>query len=293
MQTLSEIRNMLTEAGLSPLHRFGQSFLIDGNLMAKLLELADVTAEQTVLEVGAGTGSLTEELGDRAGSVVAVEIDRGLCRLLRDRLGGRENVTLIEGDALAGKSRLSPTVLAALPPTAHIVANLPFNIATPLVAECLACSWRALAGGPGEQRRFDRLTVTVQQEVADRLAAAPGGKDYGPVSVQVALLGSVQLGSALPPEAFWPRPKVASRIVRIDLDPAAAGRLTSLDALRNLLTLAFGQRRKQIGAIIRRSGEKASVERLENALSAAEVDPRSRGEAISPWQYLTMANMLA
>jgi len=292
MQTLSEIRSMLAEAGLSPLRRFGQSFLVDGNLMAKLIELADVTGAQTVLEVGSGTGSLTEELLVRAGGVVAVEIDRGLCRLLRGRLGGRENITLIEGDVLDGKGSLSAAVLKALPDGACLVANLPYNIATPLIANCLAGSWRVVAGGAGG-RRFDRLTFTVQQQVADRLAAGPGGGEYGPISVQVALLGRLTLGAGVPPTAFWPAPKVASRMVRIDFDAVAAERLKSIDALRSVLTLSFGQRRKQIGTIIRKGSSALSAERLVAALELAAVDPRSRGEAISPQQYLVIANAVS
>jgi 16S rRNA (adenine1518-N6/adenine1519-N6)-dimethyltransferase len=295
MQTLTEIRRLLGEAKLAPRKRFGQSFLIDGNLMAKLLELSGVPAGQTVLEVGAGTGSLTEELLARGAGVVAVEIDKGFCRLLRDRLGSCGGLTLIEGDVLSRKGELSPAVLAALPPVAHLVANLPYNIATPLVAECLVQSWRVQAGqGRGESVcRFERLTFTVQRELADRLAASPGGSDYGPVSVLVALLGRLKLGSVLPASAFWPSPKVASRMVRIDFDLQAAATLRDINTLRRLLALAFGQRRKQIGSILRRTPAIFAAQALAAALTLAQIDLTLRPQAITPSQYLAAANALS
>jgi 16S rRNA (adenine1518-N6/adenine1519-N6)-dimethyltransferase len=293
MQTLTEIRRMLTEAHLKPRRRFGQIFLIDGNLMAKLLELAEVPAGQTVLEIGPGTGSLTEELLARGAKVVAVEIDKGLCRLLRQRLGDRSDLTLIEGDALSGKGQLSEAVFSVLPPTVHLVANLPYSIATPLVAECLLHSWRVQAGRGAKNCRFDRLTFTVQREVAERLAAPPGGRDYGPVSVLVALLGRLKLGNALPAQAFWPAPKVASRMVRIDFDLQAAAALRNVETLRAFLALAFGQRRKQIGSIVRRKPAVFEAQALASALAAAEITPSLRPQNVAPPQYLAAANALA
>ena len=292
MQTLHEIRRLLDEAALRPRKSFGQSFLIDGNLMGKLLELAEPAGGETVLEVGPGTGSLTEELLDRAGRVVAVEIDRGLCRLLERRLGDRANFRLVQGDVLAGKHEISPAVLEAVAPSAHLVSNLPYNIATPLVAECLILTWRAARGAEGACA-FDRMTFTVQKEVGDRLAAGEGGKAYGPVSVLVGLLGRIRLGPLVPAAAFWPQPKVASRIVRIDFDAERAAELTDVDTLRQLLAMAFGQRRKQVGGISRAKATAFEAEAFAEALAAAGVDPTRRAEQTAPEQFLSMANALA
>lgn len=142
MQSLSEIRELLEQSGLSPRKQFGQNFLIDHNLMGKLLELADVLPDVPVLEVGPGTGSLTEELLRLASKVVAVEIDRGLGELLQTRLN-EPNFRLIRGDVLADKRHISPEVLSELGPVAQMVSNLPYSIATPLVAQCLLDSWTA------------------------------------------------------------------------------------------------------------------------------------------------------
>ena len=294
MQTLSQIRQILKDHGLAPHKRLGQNFLVDHNLMARLLDLAALAGTETVLEVGPGTGSLTEELLDRAGRVVAVEIDRGFHELLTDRLGDRENLTLLHADVLAGKHEIAPQVRDALAPQAHMVANLPYSIATPLLAECLLLSWASQAGQhPGQPVRLDRLTFTLQKEVADRLAAAPGSGAYGPVSVVASLLAKITPGPAVPNSAFWPRPKVASRILRIDFDPDAAARLRSADQLTTVLATAFGHRRKQILAAARQRGHKIPPDSFAAALREARIDPTARAEDIPPLQYLRLANALS
>lgn len=293
MQTLTEIRELLQSHSLTPQKQFGQCFLVDQNLMHKLVELAEVPAGQTVLEVGPGTGSLSEELLARAGRLVAVEIDRGLGDLLAERLGGRANFTLIRGDVMASKHSLSPEVVAAVNPSAQLVSNLPYNIATPLVAQCLVETWRSQAGLGGSSCRFERLTFTVQREVADRLAAGPSTPEYGPVSVLVSLLGDLRPGPVVPPGAFWPRPTVASRIVRIDFSASKAADLLDVDALQRLLSLAFGQRRKQIGSLLHRGGEMFDPAQMEQAFQAGGIERMVRAENVTARQYLRAANFLA
>ncbi|MCE5277945.1 MAG: rRNA adenine dimethyltransferase family protein [Planctomycetaceae bacterium] len=334
MQTLTEIRAMLDEAGLAPNRKFGQNFLIDQNLMRLLLELADVPPGATVLEVGPGTGALTEELAARAAAVVAVEIDAGLYRMLWPRLARLGNVTLLHADALSGKHQINPAIMQRLGGAAHLVANLPYNIATPLVAQCLIESWHAMRrstgvsplvlkdGDDGEHGRgdhatgsmgetpmpqegehgrdahathgqdahatvFERLTFTVQREVAERFTAAVGSSEYGPVSILVALLGRCMLGPVLPPTAFWPAPNVYSRMMRIDVDAAGGAAVANLDLLQDLLSTLFGHRRKQIGTILRKSGMNLA------ALEAAGARAADRPQDLSPQQVLAMANALA
>ena len=160
------------------------------------------------------------------------------------------------------------------------------------MANGLLQSWRVLRG-QGAACRFDRLTFTVQREVADRLAAGPASHAYGLLSVLVALLGRLTPGPAVPASAFWPAPKVASRMMRIDFDPQAAGRLADADVLQAALALAFGQRRKQIGAIARKGTRHFSAQALTAALDAAGIDPRARAERVPPEQFLALANDLA
>ena len=161
-QTLSEIRDLLASAGLRPHKKLGQNFLIDGNLMTKIVDAAGLEPDDTVLEIGAGTGSLTEMLLERAGHVVAVELDRGLAELLADRLAGRDNLTLLHEDVLQTKSRIAPVVLDALRHAAGgrpalLVANLPYHIASPLLINLLLCDVP-----------FVHFCFSVQREVADR-----------------------------------------------------------------------------------------------------------------------------
>jgi 16S rRNA (adenine1518-N6/adenine1519-N6)-dimethyltransferase len=292
MQTCTEIREILAGAGLSPNKRLGQCFMIDKNLLGKVLALADPSSDRTVLEVGPGTGTLTEELLARAGRVVAVELDRGLAEVVRRRFAGRDNFVLIEGDVLAGKHALSPEVKAALAPSADLVANLPYSIATPLVAQCLIESWRAICRPKAPGVCFGSMTFTVQQEVARRMLADPGRGDYGPISVLVALLGTGATGPAIPASAFWPVPKVASRALRIDFDPAAAGEVKDVAVLAEILSLAFGQRRKQIGSILKRPSASFAPAGLRSALEIAGIEPTSRAERITPEQFRRFANAL-
>jgi 16S rRNA (adenine1518-N6/adenine1519-N6)-dimethyltransferase len=259
--------------------------------MARLVETADLTGGETVLEVGGGTGSLTEQLASRAARVVVVEVDHGMVRLLRGRLAEKDNVSLIAGDVLAGKHKLSPDVLAALGEQAHLTANLPYNIATPLISLCLQSSWRAARGLGG--CRFERLTFTVQREVADRFAAEPGGKIYGPVSVLVSLLSRLQMGPIVPASAFWPRPKVASRIVRLDFDDAAAANVNDAGTLTDVVAAAFAQRRKQMGSLLRRPNLPWPADAIAAAFTQADIDPTCRAETIAPQQYLALANSLS
>ncbi len=285
MQTVKQLRALFEAEGLQPRKRFGQNFLIDRNLMDRLIATAELTGSETVLEIGPATGSLTEELLQRAAAVVACEIDHDLAAILTRRLGRDPKLTVLIADALAGKHELSPVVLAELGPAAQLVSNLPYNIATPVVALCLDSAWRSVHGAEGACR-FERLVFTVQREVADRLAAEPGGKDYGPISVLVSLLGRIALGPVVPATAFWPPPNVASRMVRIDVDAAAAEAIVDLSALNRLVHLAFGQRRKKVATVFRSAPD---GEALLTAMAAANIDGDSRAERIGPRQFAAMA----
>jgi len=291
MQRLRDIRALLSAAGLKPRHRLGQNFLIDANLMNKLLATAEIDPDVPVLEVGPGTGSMTEMLLERARRVVAVEVDAHLAELLAERLGSRGGFQLLRCDILAGKHEIAPQVLAALGGRAQLVANLPYNVATPLLAECLIQSWRAHRGDTGACL-FEAMTVTIQREVADRLCAKPGGRDYGPVSVLASLLGKITPGAILPPAAFWPAPKVHSQMVRIVFDAEAAGKVASIDVLKTVLSVCFAQRRKQIHSAGRRRGVPVGPEAFAKALAQAGIDPTLRPEHVGSDGFCALANAL-
>ena len=247
--------------------------MIDRNLVRLVAEAGELSKNDWVLEVGPGTGTLTEELLERAGKVVAVEIDRDLAALLRKRFAPHENFTLIEGDALAGKHELNPQITAAMADAASagfsrkLVANLPYNIASPLLIDLL------IAG-------VDRLAFTVQKEVADRLRAPPGGEEYGPLSVMAQLLAQVQVLRTLPPQAFWPAPKIESSLVTLtrhdQLGPHAR-------AFGHFVHTIFSFRRKTLRKGLEQGGFDAA-----RILAATDLDPQLRPQMLPPGEFLKM-----
>jgi 16S rRNA (adenine1518-N6/adenine1519-N6)-dimethyltransferase len=238
MQTLSEIRALLDERGLRPRHRLGQNFLHDKNQLRRLVDAADLAPGEVVLEVGPGTGTLTEALLDAEAQVVACEIDKGLAALVADRLGDR--VQLVVGDCLRRGRALNPDVVNALAGRAFkLVANLPYQIAGTLLGTLLV-----------HHPRCTGLYVTIQKEVADRLGAGPGGKDYGALTIVVQALAEVRRIGDLGPTCFWPQPKVTSSMFA--MRPRADHGIDDRPALADFVARLFTHRRKQLGTILGR-----------------------------------------
>jgi 16S rRNA (adenine1518-N6/adenine1519-N6)-dimethyltransferase len=276
-QTQTQIRALLAAAGLAPRQRLGQHFLVDLNLMHKLVAAADLRPADVVLEVGAGTGSLTEILVEHGVHVVAVEIDRGLQGILRERLGEHPRCTLIQADALASKHQVNPLVLKTFgqrEPAAggarKLVANLPYQIATPLLAELL------ISGPP-----LERLTCTIQREVGQRLAADPQTEAYGPLSVITQTLAEVELVAILPPTAFWPRPAVESLMVNIHPRPPEQIEVDEPADFARFVHQGFLHRRKMLRRVVR---EWDLLDALA-VFKAAGVSPEARPEQLSPAQW--------
>lgn len=279
-QTKHEIQAILAAAGIRPLKRFGQHFLIDGNLMTKLVAEAGIRPADTVLEVGPGTGSLTELLLAAAGHVVAVEIDRGLHAVLEKRLISSGNLTLLHIDILESKSRIAAPVLAALGERQAqlggrimLVANLPYDVATPLIVDLLVGE---LAASP--------LCFTVQAEVAERMMAPAGGREYGPLSIMVQALGEVRRIARIPPEAFWPMPKVDSAMMRIerrDDEAAGGGRQATLG---HIVHSCFNHRRKTL---------RWSLQKAVSEATFAAVEAKGRWDLSLRPERLTVADWVA
>jgi 16S rRNA (adenine1518-N6/adenine1519-N6)-dimethyltransferase len=274
MQTLSEIKSLLASRGLSPRHRFGQNFLHDHNQLRRLVTAANVKPGDVVLEVGPGTGTLTEALLEAGAAVIACEIDRDLAALLRERLGDR--ITLIEGDCLDGKHAINPAIVSAIGGRSfQLVANLPYNAATPLMINLLI-----------DHPNCAGMFVTIQKEVADRLLAGPSTKDYGPLSIIAQAFARVELIGVVPPSCFWPVPEVTSAMVSVI--PRAgieASRHQGIKARGNrggeeaspidrrafakFITTLFTKRRKQLGSILGR--DRALPEGVEPAMRPEEL----------------------
>ncbi|NMC19154.1 MAG: ribosomal RNA small subunit methyltransferase A [Thermogutta sp.] len=277
-QTLTFLRERLAAEGIRPQHDLGQNFLIDLNLLNLLADTAAVGPHDICLEVGTGTGSLTAILADRGAAVVSVELDPRMHRLAVGLLGNRPNVRLLQEDALKSKNRLHPALLDALEQVRaehpdkcfKLVANLPYNVATPVIGNLLTL-----------ERPPQTLTATVQRELAERLVARPGTKDYGALSVWVQSQCTAGIRRILPPQVFWPRPKVFSAIVHLEFRPALRERIPDLPFFHRFVRELFLHRRKllraQLAAIAGRRLEKAAVDRI---LAGAQLDPLCRAEEL-------------
>lgn len=265
-QTKTQILSLLGQVGAKPRHRFGQNFMIDGNLVRAVADAGQIVPGSFVIEVGPGTGTLTEELLARGARVLAVEIDRELAELLRRRLGSDSRFELIESDALDGKHALNPLLAdrimssIAASNDVRLVANLPYNIASPLIIEMLLAGVKLLA-------------FTVQKEVADRLAADAGSDAYGPLTVMAQVLGSVEVLRTLPRQAFWPVPKIESALVRVR---RAADVPPDVQAFGSFVRALFGFRRKTLRRALTQAGHDADA-----LLRAVPVDPQRRPETLS------------
>ena len=277
-QTKHEIQAILARAGSGPRQRFGQNFMIDQNLVRLVADAGNVAPGDVVIEVGPGTGTLTEELLSRGGEVVAVEIDRDLAAALRERFASNPHFKLIQGDALAGKHGINEELrnhLAAVSRTARpvkLVANLPYNIASPLVIDLLI-------EGVG------LLAFTVQKEVADRLRAAAGTDAYGPLTAMAQLLARVEVLRTLPPQAFWPAPKIDSALVRMTRDDRLGPDARDVSRFVHQL---FSFRRKTL----RRALAQAGHDNVETLFAAQQIDPKCRPEVLSPQQLLSLFRAL-
>jgi 16S rRNA (adenine1518-N6/adenine1519-N6)-dimethyltransferase len=278
-QTKHEIQALLAGLGSSPRHRFGQNFMIDQNLVRIVADAGEIQSGDTVIEVGPGTGTLTEELLVRGARVIAVEIDRDLASLLRDRFSSNDRFTLIEGDALSGKHALNRGLATHLTAARRVasplklVANLPYNIASPLVIELL------IAG-------VDLLAFTVQKEVADRLRAKEDDDAYGPLSAMAQLLSDVEVLRTLPPQAFWPAPKVESALVRMRRNDRLGDRAADFS---RFVHAVFSARRKTL----RKALAQAKIDNADALLASLSVDPQLRPENLSPGTLLAVFDAMS
>jgi 16S rRNA (adenine1518-N6/adenine1519-N6)-dimethyltransferase len=286
-QTLSYLRTLFEERGLRPKNKLGQNFLIDLNLLDLLLRTAELTREDLALEIGSGTGGLTARLAEQAGAVLSVEIDPDFFNLAREATHGKENVRLVHADILKNKNQLNPGVLAELADLRRqsgcgrlkLVANLPYAVATPVIANFLI-----------SEADLERMVVMVQLEMAERLTARPGTKDYSGLSVLVQSLADVQMIRRIPPAAFWPRPQVASAIV--SLRPNAAKRAHVGDVLRfrNFLRELYVHRRKNLrGALTGLPSGRLHKEEVDRKLAELELPGTVRSETLDIEQHLRLA----
>ncbi len=298
MGIYDKLRRRLDKAGVRPSTRRGQNFLLDGNMLRLIAQAGELTPADVVLEVGPGTGFLTRHLTKAGPLVLAVELDRGLLPIAREEVANFPNIFFIQGDILASKNHINPEVIAKLEelielkrsqlahdasgtdgePKLKCVSNLPYSAGTPLVMNMFASSLPWQLG-----------VFLLQKEVAERITAPPGGKNYGALSISSALASESNIERIVPPNAFWPRPQVDSAVIVVRFKPLADRMALPWVELRAVTNAVFGSRRKILKNALKGLFPDGGIaERLE----AAAINPESRGEQLTPGQFLQMAEMI-
>jgi 16S rRNA (adenine1518-N6/adenine1519-N6)-dimethyltransferase len=285
-QTQSFLRHLFRQHGLVPKKRLGQNFLIDINLVDFIVKSGDLDKSDFVLEVGTGTGSLTSRLAHDAGAVLTVEIDPAFHQLAKEASNEPAHVEFVQADVLKNKNTMNPDVLAAIDAIAtrfatkkrKVIANLPYAVATPVISNLLL----------GE-RSWERMVVMVQWEIAEKMIAPPGTKEYGALAILVQSLAETEILRRLPPDVFWPKPAVDSGIIRLWPKAEKRAAIPDVRRFRVFLRDLYAHRRKNLrGGLVSipaTGGDKPLVDALLAKLGYTGLE---RAETLSPQQHLEL-----
>lgn len=271
------VRARLSDAGLRPSRRRGQNFLCHPGILAAIVEAGELTSSDVVVEIGAGLGVLTAELAERAGQVVAVEVDRALCGLLEAMFPAGTNVRLVCGDVLRiGAGELFPTGRTPF----KVVANLPYYLTSPLLEKMLV-----------EWPEMTSAVIMVQEEVARRIVALPGTGEYGSLTVLVGYHARAEIVRLVPASAFWPRPDVRSAVVRLARHSSPPVQVEP-ERLFKVVRAAFGQRRKQLRNSLTGPPLGLAGSVVGDLLARAGIDGDRRAETMSLAEFAALAQLL-
>ncbi len=279
--TIKETVDILKKYRLTLNKKLGQNFLADKNILKKIVDSAELKPDDRVLEIGPGIGTLTRELAARAGKLVAVEIDSRLMPVLEETTSCLSNVKLINRDILKiDLRRLWEEVFS--PGRVKVVANLPYYITSPVIMKLLE-----------EDFPLESVVVMVQKEVALRMTAAPGTKDYGAITVGVQYYSRPHLIATVPPAVFIPPPKVSSAIVKMDIRKEQVFDVKDEKLLFLLVKKAFGHRRKTLLNALKGISGINDKEYVRRALESAGIDGNRRGESLSVEEFCKLANCMS
>ena len=271
-----EISNLEPDRLPRPKKRFGQNFLVNPASSLKIVELASIEPSDRVVEIGPGRGAITRLLAEKGCNVVALEVDRDLCKTLACEFEGFENVRVVEIDALDFDFNSLPSGSFG---KIKVVANLPYNMATPILFRLF--EFRHI---------IDSMVLMFQKEVALRIVASPGGKNYGALSIFPQLYSDISLSFKLPPGAFFPPPKVDSAVLFFKMLGHPRFDVADEDLLSRLVKAAFSQRRKKLSNSLKSFFDNA--ENSDIIFSRAGIDPSRRAETLSVEEFCLMSNLL-
>jgi 16S rRNA (adenine1518-N6/adenine1519-N6)-dimethyltransferase len=259
-------RELLNKFNLLPKKRFGQNFLVDPNIVNKILKAFNPEPDDIVVEIGPGLGALTIPLSEKVSKVIAIELDRDLAVILKNETPA--NVEVNNEDALIVnfldvKKRFNKQL--------RVIANLPYNISTPVIFKLLE-----------ERDVFTDMTLMLQKEVATRIVAPPGGKDYGVLSVMAQFFAEISIAFTLSPSSFYPKPEVHSSVVKFELLEKPRFDIENIHLFRSIVKAAFGKRRKTLkNALQDVEGKRLPSNKLQEILQKSDIDPMRRGETLS------------
>ncbi|OQZ04879.1 MAG: ribosomal RNA small subunit methyltransferase A [Candidatus Brocadia sp. UTAMX1] len=289
--TPSVLKQIFIRRGITPNKRFGQNFLTDQNAMLCIPDIADLTEDDIVLEIGTGTGGLTRLLAARSRQVFTIEVDRKLFELSSDILRLYNNTIPLNADILKTKHALNPYITSLIynwlrehgHAAIKVVSNLPYNISTPVVINLLE-----------NDLPISEMVLMLQQEITDRMTALPGTREYGMLSVIIRLFSEVEVVKSLPPEVFWPKPSVHSAIVKVRVQKEKyAGRITDYPFFRQIINAIFTSRRKTlINSLERLNVPGISREHLKQVLKDMRLDERIRGETLDVDQLIHLSEAI-
>lgn len=261
--------------------KYGQNFLIDSHVLEKIMDAAEIGKDDCVVEIGPGIGTMTQYLAERAGEVVAVEIDKNLIPILTETLADYKNVSIINEDILkVDLNRIVEEKNGGRP--VKIVANLPYYITTPIIMGLFE-----------NHVPVKSITVMVQKEVADRMQVGPGTKDYGALSLAVQYYAKPEIVAIVPPNCFIPRPNVASAVIRLTCHEKKPVEVKDEKGMFALIRASFNQRRKTLAnSLSNAQNLSLTREQVTEALESMQLSPTIRGEALTLEQFAALADIL-
>lgn len=276
---ISETKAIIEKYGFSFQKRLGQNFLIDSNIIDKIIHGADLTKKDVVLEIGPGIGSLTQAMAESAKKVIAVEIDKKLIPVLEDTLSGYDNIRIINEDIL--KLDIMKVISEEDVDQIKVVANLPYYITTPIIMNLLE-----------KKLPISSITVMIQREVAERMDAVPGTKAYGSLSLATSYYAETELVTMVKPDCFIPKPSVGSAVIKLTRRTTPSVSVIDEAILFKIIKGGFAQRRKTLINSLTNSQPQFEKNQVTQALEALSLDIKIRGEALNLNQYALLTNKL-